>query len=175
MYIPRHRVLPLTGPETLKRGWWYVLAVNLSLWAFNLLALPGLDGAHLIKDMLGIVFDDGEYQDGRGRDEEVDYEAEIYELEAGTARSQYPPSPSSESPLHGDLESDRFLRSSRAGTRSGTRRGGTSSSYRKAWRPRREWRLPVERFIKISTGLGVGMLVLFGVARGVLSSGSVSG
>ncbi|KAJ7740960.1 hypothetical protein DFH07DRAFT_62558 [Mycena maculata] len=76
-FLPRTQFLPLWLWASIQLFWMYLKTATLSLYLFNLLPLPYLDGAQFVDALLDVVFD----PDARAGFDEYDIEA----LEAATA------------------------------------------------------------------------------------------
>ncbi|KAJ6554068.1 hypothetical protein B0H10DRAFT_1848470 [Mycena sp. CBHHK59/15] len=79
-YLPRFRILPLWIYTSAGLFWDYLRMATLSLYLFNLLPLPFLDGSQFVQAMLEMVFEEGTTFD------EYDIEA----LEAASTTTQRP-------------------------------------------------------------------------------------
>ncbi|KAJ7472234.1 hypothetical protein B0H11DRAFT_1347004 [Mycena galericulata] len=79
-FLPRTRLLPLWLQTSMHLFWAYLKTATLSLYLFNLLPLPYLDGAQFVYTLLDAVFD----PDARGGLDEYDIEA----LEAASSANE---------------------------------------------------------------------------------------
>jgi S2P endopeptidase len=56
-WLPRASVLPLWIPTVVKGFWQYLTMATLSLYFFNLLPIPHLDGSELLQSFVDLIFD----------------------------------------------------------------------------------------------------------------------